>query len=197
MFSDFSLAALPLHGKLFVALFTVLFLMVIIWSAVVAAINAGLLGDFENYGDYEAATDIETAMADSEAVTAPDWADSGEQVPIRPEDTLKFKEYEETQLPFSVRFKDNVEWALEHISTQALLYFALGLLFMFTSYSAKTKRFFFWTVAILIFLHVLGLTGHGFCWPANFLLYACGALILILMFVMGVMVLRNLKRKAG
>jgi len=197
MLGEFSLAKLPSHGKLFVALFTVLFLVVIIWSAVVAALNAGLFGDFEYYGDYEAATDFEAAMADSESVTAPDWADSGEQVPIQPEDTLKFKEYEETRLPFAIRLKDNVEWALEHVSTQALLYFAVGLLFMFTSYGVKTKRFFFWTVSILIFLHVLGLTGHGFCWPANFLLYACGALILILMFVMGVMVLRDLKRKAG
>ncbi|UCD95091.1 MAG: hypothetical protein JSU69_03305, partial [Candidatus Zixiibacteriota bacterium] len=176
MFNDLTLGKLPPYGKLFVALFSVLVIIVVVWMLMVGAMEAGIVGFDESayeeewYDEYEFEMDVDEIMSDEEAVTPPDWTDSGEQEPIEPEDIEKFEEeYEEEEYPFWLRFEDNAIRALEHIGSRAILYFAVGLIFMFTTYPAGAKKFFFWLLGILLILHVIGVTGHGFCWPANFL----------------------------
>jgi hypothetical protein len=94
-------------------------------------------------------------------------------------------------------FKANMEWSLAHLSTQALLYLAVGLLFMMTTYSHKLKKFFFWLLGILIGLHVLGIAGYGFCWPGNLFTYVPGPIIIVLFFIMSLMILINLGKKSS
>ena len=204
MFDDFNLTKLPSYGKLFVGLFGVLIIMVIIWMAVLGSMEAGMLGDDDEYGEimepyeeYDFEADIETIMADEQAVTPPDWADSGHQEPIEPEDIEEFEDFaeEEYALTFWEKLEENLEWAMEHLAAQALLFFAVGLVFIFTTYSAGTKRFFIWVLMLLIVLHILGMTGSGFCLPANILLWGIGSLLLVWLLIMDVMILVNLRKK--
>ena len=201
MTGDLNLAKLPPYGRTFVALFVVLVMIIIIWMVIVGFMEAGLIGAREvpiTYEEYDISSDIRTIMDDEQAVTVPNWADSGKQVPIKESDLKKFKGVDpQKALPFTAKFKENVKMALEHISSQALLFFALGVVFMLTTYSSKTKRFFYWLLGILLILHVLGLSGHGFCWPANMLMWVCGPLILIGFFIMAVMVLVDMRGKGA
>jgi len=201
MFENIKLSRLPGYGKLFVALFTVLVILVVLWMVLLGAMESGIIGEPVQRFDYEAAEEaldqeIEAIMADEQAVTAPNWTDSGQQEPITPEDEEIFEEYAEEELPFWELFREKVGEGLEHISSQALIFFALGLLFLFTGYSIGIKKFFYWLLAILIALYAIGTSGHGFCWPADFLFYSACPLILIILFIMAIMVLKDLGRKA-
>ncbi|UCD93619.1 MAG: hypothetical protein JSU69_07555 [Candidatus Zixiibacteriota bacterium] len=204
MLDDFNLTKLPAHGKLFIVLFGILIIMVIIWMALIALMEAGMLGDFGQYGEtmepydeYDFQADMETIMTDEDAVTPPDWADSGRQEPIEPEDIEEFEDFveEEYALTFWEKLKENLEWAMEHLATHALLFFAVGLVFIFTTYSPGTKRFFIWVLMLLIVLHVLGMSGSGFCTPANILMWVFGPILLVWLLIMDVMILANLKKK--
>jgi small-conductance mechanosensitive channel len=204
MLNDFNLTKLAPHGKLFIALFAVLIIFVIVWMAAIVLMEAGILGDVgqyeeavEPYEEYDFEADMETIMADEQAVSPPDWSDSGQQVPIEPEDIEEFEEYaeEEYALSFWEKLKENLEWAIEHLSSQALLFFTVGLVFMFTTYSAGTKKFFIWILMILIVLHVLGITGFDFCLPANILMWVFGPLLLVWLLIMDVMILANLRKR--
>ncbi|UCD17647.1 MAG: hypothetical protein JSV44_01735 [Candidatus Zixiibacteriota bacterium] len=73
--------------------------------------------------------------------------------------------------------------------------FCALMLLMFTSYSAKTRRFFYWLLAVPVSVHVIGITGHGFCWPAGALLYFYSTLALAMLVVMTIMIPANLKGK--
>jgi len=199
MLGDFNLRQLPPCGKTFVALFVVLVLLILSWMTIIGFMEADWIGDSEKpltYDEYDVSADITTIMDDEEAVTPPIWADSGQQQPIDESDLERFRGVETVEaISKWKKFEDNMKWALEHISSMALLYFALGLLFMLTPVSAGTRKFFFWIAAVLLFLHVLGLSGHGFCWPADLLTWICGPLILIVFFVMALIILARLKAK--
>lgn len=92
-------------------------------------------------------------------------------------------------------FKANMTWSLSHLGTQALLYFAVCLLFFMTTYSHKLKKALFWILGILIGLHIFGIAGYGFCWAANMLTYTMGPIIIVIFFLMAVMILVDLCKK--
>ncbi|MEW5924838.1 MAG: hypothetical protein AB1746_12715 [Candidatus Zixiibacteriota bacterium] len=204
--NDFNLTKLPPYGKLFVTLFCILVLFIVVWMTILGMMEARLIGDFSNeeqaFEEYDAQADLNTIELDDKAVTAPDWSDSGEQEPIDSETLDDYEEYAEDQvdedeeaLTFWEKFKENMEWAIEHLSTQTMIFFGLGLLFIFTTYSAGVKKFFLWFPALLIFLHALGISGYDFCWPAKFFIWVCGPLLLITLFIMSLMILTNVRKK--
>jgi len=207
VFNDFNLTKLPPYGKTFVAFFALLVIFIVIWMSILGLMGIGFIGetdqysadytDQEQYLEYDAQTDINTIMSDDSAVTPPDWSDSGEQEEIEPDDVDEFEDYAEEQEDqlLWLQFEGNMVEAIGHIGTQAVLYFAVCLLFGFTTYSAGLKKTFFMILGILLIGHLFGLSGKGLCWPADFLTYFCGPLILIIFFVMSLMILVNLKKK--
>jgi len=208
MFNEFNLTKLPPYGKLFVSLFCVLILFVVLWMSILGLMEARIIGaptydEEEAFEEYDAQADLETIALDDEAVTTPDWSDSGEQKQIESEDIPEYEEYAEEQfsedeyaLTFWEKFEENIEWSMGHLSTQTLLFFALGLLFIMTTYSAGVKKFFLWLLALLMILHTLGITGIDFCWPAQLLTWVGGPMLLIVLFIMDLMILVNLRQKA-
>jgi len=201
MFDNFRLNQLPPVGRLFVGMFAVLAMVIMIWMALSGLMNAGIIGAavpideaIEAVDEAEVEAEIESIMADDEAVTAPDWTDSGQQEAITPEDEEIFEEYAEED-SFWADFYENTTHATEHAVSFGFLFFALGALFVFTGVSAGIKKLFLWLTGILIFLDIIGRSGMGFCWPANFLVYFCGPIILVLFFIMAIIVLRSLGQK--
>jgi hypothetical protein len=213
---DFKLHRLHPCGKVLVGFFAVMVMVAMIWMALVGMMESGMIGDYakdyidldESYEEYveqqDYTADMNEIMSDDEAVTAPQWEDSGQEESIEPEDLDEFEAPDEEDISafevestFWDQFKENMEWSLSHLSTQALLYLAVGLLFMMTTYSHKLKRFFFWLLGILIGLHVLGIAGYGFCWPGNLFTYIPGPIIIVLFFIMALMILINLGKKSS
>jgi len=208
VFENFNLTKLPPHGKLFVSLFCVLVLLVVGWMTVLGLMEAKILGapEFDEesaFEEYDAQADIQTIALDDQAVTTPDWSDSGDQEPIGPEDIDEYEEYAEEQfdeeeyaLTFWEKFRENMEWSMGHLSTQTILFFALGFLFVLTTYSAGIKKLFIWLLAIFTIVHAFGIAGFEFCRPATMFTWIGGLLLLIIMFIMSLMILVNVRKKA-
>jgi hypothetical protein len=76
-------------------------------------------------------------------------------------------------------FRHNLGLAHTHINGQTLLFFAIGLIFLFTSVSCKTKKTVLWVFAISIVVHVTGLTGQGFHFIFDDVLAISGVVILL------------------
>lgn len=81
-----------------------------------------------------------------------------------------------------------------HINGQTLLFFAIGLVFLFTSVSPTTKRVIFWLFGVCIVLHVAGLTGQGTHWLWDDLLAVSGALMLIVIAYMALLIFVDLAK---
>jgi len=206
---DFKLYKLPRCGKVFVAFFCIMVMVAMIWMAIVGLMESGCYAPYESelleeetYEEEVPIEEVEESIPE-EAVTPPEWEDSGQQEIIETEDEEYFEEedeeaYEEDEFEYGgwTQFDENMRWSLEHLSSQALLYLSVCLLFFLTTYSHKLKKALFWILGILIGLHVFGIVGYGFCWPANFLTYFCGPIIIVLFFIMALMVMINLGKKA-
>ncbi len=91
--------------------------------------------------------------------------------------------------------RHNLGLAHTHVNGQTLLFFALGLLFLFTSVSLKTKKRILWTFGITILVHTVGLSGEGFHWIFDDLLAVSGVIMLILIAYMCLMIYVDLGRK--
>ena len=207
MLENFNLPKLPPYGKLFVSLFCILILMIVVWMTVLGLMEAKIIGapEFDEESaieEYDAQADIQTIALDDQAVTPPDWSDSGEQEPIESEDIDEYEEFAEEQfdeedyaLTFWEKFKENMEWSMGHLSTQTILFFALGFLFVLTTYSAGVKKLFLWLLGIFSIVHAFGIAGFDFCWPATVFTWIGGPLLLIIMFIMALMILLNVRQK--
>lgn len=189
---DVRISGLPPYGKTFVGLFCILVLVVLVWMTMLGFLHAGLNG----YHYEDCLTDntlkMEAMLATQKATVDPPWNDSGEVTendsPLMPRDSGHLSNWH--------IFRNNLEWAIGHAGIQTLLFFALGLIFMFTAYSDKAKKRMYWTGFILITVHVIALSGCGFCLPANILVYTSGPLLLIVFAIMTIMILVNLKKKS-
>ncbi len=207
MIEGYRLSKLPKYGKTFVAAFALLLIGVVLWMVFLGAMESGMIGtsdelagsDIIQEGAHQGEVEIpeeeaiEPLIEDSELVTAPNWSDSGEQRVITEADTSAFLDTEPA-VPFRDAFESNLEWSMEHFASELLLFFAAGLLFLFTGYSDRLKRFLYIWLGILIFVHAIGMAGMGFCWPANAIMYVVGPLILLTFLVMAVMILKDLGR---
>ena len=189
---DFKIGDLPPYGKTFVGLFCVLVLVVLICMTVLGFLHVCYSG-YSGNGHTSASTiRMETMLAANEAVTDPVWNDSVRTKVV--DDPVMPPAREEST--FGMMLQENLEWAMEHVGTQALLFFALGFLFVGTSFSDSTKKRFFWISFVLIVLHVISLIGSGFCQPSNILLYTTGPLLIITFAIMTFMILAELRKKS-
>jgi hypothetical protein len=197
MWEKFNLTMLPSHGKLFVGIFTALVLVVMIWAGGLAIIESGIFGSDENEMEAQAAYDYQADMdaikTDSQAVTAPDWTDSGQEEPITNEDLGKFAGSSE-QTTWE-KFVDNLKLGHVHLNGHTALFFAIGVLFFFSTASIKMKKIVYWVFGPAILIHAIGLAGTDTCPYAKILIYIGGPLILLSVFYMSIKIFSDLRKK--
>ena len=157
MDQGYSISNLPHYAKLFVGLFTTLMLSVCAWTILILYVQEGMIGEkevpayvTEPYGEAEPADSPE------------DETENGET-----ENGLSQKQFEH-----------NVKLAHTHINGQTLLFFAIGLVFLFTSVKPKIKIATLWLFGVSVFVHAFGLAGQDFHWFYDDILAISGFLIL-------------------
>jgi len=157
--------------------------------------------------------DAELLAEDSEAVLAPIWdstyagrevhADSVSNVEhfrdrdkeMAVEGETPMDDNDEVELYEEGDFEENVKLAHTHVNGQTLLFFAIGLVFLFTTVSAGLKKTIYWIFGPAVLLHLVGLAGHGYCYFYDIALYLSGTAILICIAVMAVLIYLDLGRK--
>ena len=174
MDQGYLISNLPPYAKLFVGLFTTLMLCVCAWTILILYIQEGMISEeeipayvTEPYGKAETTNDIKEEVEIGETENGPG-----------PE-----------------QFEHNVKLAHTHINGQTLLFFAIGLVFLFTSVKAKIKITALWVFAVSVFVHAFGLAGHHFHWFYNDLLAISGFLILGSIAYMSFVIYVNLLEK--
>lgn len=93
------------------------------------------------------------------------------------------------------RFRRNLGLAHTHVNGQTLLFFAIGLVFLFSSASAKTKRILFWVFGVAVFFHAIGLTKRHTHWVFDDMLAVSGVAILVSICYMALIIFMDLARK--
>ena len=94
-----------------------------------------------------------------------------------------------------VDLRENVGLAHTHINGQTLLFFALGLVFLFTGAPAKTKKIVYWIFGIAILTHAIGLSGEGYHWFFDDILAISGVTIVVVMAYMAFVIFVDLGKK--
>lgn len=192
MFNDFNLTKLPPYGKLFVGIFTSLMLAVFLWAATLATVESGVFGD-EKSEEYDYQADMETILSDDQAVTAPDWSDSGEQEPIDESNAEEFKEPGEESAWET--FEDNLKLSHVHLNGHTALFFGLGGIFLFSTVAPRTKKLSLWIFGVAIFLHAVGLAGLDSCIYGKILSYIGGIPLLAMILYMSLRIFADLRKK--
>jgi len=153
--------------------------------------------------------EIDAIEADSESVLAPIWdsslagidasADSGTMaVMFRLADSIDAQPETAagaTQRPRPPRLTHNVGLAHTHMNGQTLLFFAVGLVFLFTGAPARVKRICYWAFGVAIVAHTIGLTGQGFYPLFDDFLAISGVTILVVILYMALLIFADLAKK--
>ncbi|MDX9858065.1 MAG: hypothetical protein RBT76_09755 [candidate division Zixibacteria bacterium] len=224
-FEQFALAGLPPTGKLFVGIFTTLMLLICLWAVFIFYVDKGIIDEDSlplyltksmsgapASGERALQEDIDVIMADSQAVLAPIWdsAFAGREATADSATLdVQFHRTDERVAKEAGRFsrepeygshhehlRRNVGLAHTHINGQTLLFFALGLVFLFSSASVKVKKTVLWIFGIVILLHAIGLSGEGFGSLFDDILAVSGVAILVVIAYMALMIYIDLGRKA-
>jgi hypothetical protein len=175
MLDNFQIQNLPSYAKLFIGLFTTLMLCVCAWAVLILYVEKGMVSESEVPGyvtqPYGSADTTKVQEQKSET---------------RPEPTPEQKRR---------RLKHNVKLAHTHINGQTLLFFAIGLVFLFTSVKPKSKKIVFWLFAISVVVHNIGLTGEHYNWLYDELIAISGVLILASIAYMALSIYMDLLKK--
>jgi len=164
MIDSFRLSNLPGYAKLFMAMFTSLMLCVCLWAAWLYTVERGGI-DEGNLPAY-LQSDTQTAA-----------------------DTEKHEHNEEHE-----DLGHNLGLAHTHINGQTLLFFAIGLVFMFTSAKPKIKKIIFWTLGLSVLAHAVGLSGEGCHRILDDMLALSGVVMLATIAYMALMIFVDLAR---
>lgn len=219
IFDRYRLSDLPRYGKTFVGVFTALMLLVCLWAVWIFYETKGKIsqGTQPTYMQVdqvavdsaaiseEIKQDLAEIVADSEAVHAPVWDSmhAGEEHRLDSAEVSRIAllalaqkqaALDAEKMSSESNFKHNLELAHTHINGQTLLFFAIGLVFLFTSVSPTTKRVIFWLFGVCIVLHVAGLTGQGTHWLWDDLLAVSGVLMLIVIAYMALLIFVDLAK---
>lgn len=213
VFEQFRLSNLPPYAKLFVAIFTILMLCVCLWAVWIFYERKGRVTDQTPLPAYlqsksdavkqlpnDVRQDLDEIISDSLAVTAPKWdsGSRGEEKRIDSADlaTIARQAAEpETERRAARRFNHNLGLAHTHVNGQTLLFFAIGLVFLFTSTSPKAKKVVYCLFGAGIIAHTVGLTGAGFGWFYDDLLSLSGVILLLTIAYMAFMIFVDLAKK--
>ncbi len=197
MWDKFNLTMLPPHGKLFVGIFTALMLAVMLWAGALATIESGIFSGNEDemqaQATFDYQSDMETIKADSQAVSAPNWADSGQEEPINNEDMGKFAGSDERST--WEKFVDNFKLGHVHLNGHTALFFAIGTIFFFSTASIKRKKLVYWVFGPAILIHAIGLAGLDTCKWSKIFIYIGGPLILLSVLYMAILIFGDLRKK--
>ncbi|PWB76304.1 hypothetical protein C3F09_00510, partial [candidate division GN15 bacterium] len=93
------------------------------------------------------------------------------------------------------RLSENLGLAHVHVNGQALLLFAIGLIFLFSSATPGTKKIVYWIGGIAIVLHAIGLTGKGYAGVFKDLVAISGVVLLALFAYMALRIYMDLGHK--
>ncbi len=200
-FTTFQLRNLPAYAKTFVGIFTVLMLCVCVWAAWIYTARYGKV-DPDHLPAYmqknELKADIEELKTDSDAVMAPVWGDStaGEERPIDSTtiEAIKKKATKDARKSGTDPDED-LGLAHTHINGQALLFFALGFIFLFSSATPKFKKTIYWVFGAAIILHNLGLSFRSCSGIWGDLLAISGVVILLVIAYMSFVIFTDLGKK--
>ena len=203
--NNIKLQNVPTYAKLFVGMLTTLMLFICLWAVFLLYVDKGkvsegtlppyLLPENSLSQEYiptqeELVEDIEMISDDSLARLAPIWDSiiSGEETSI---DSVTMSKYftqasvkdntDEVESNSDYKhLRHNVGLAHTHINGQTLLFFALGLVFLFTSVKPKMKKILLIVFGSAILLHAVGLSGEGFHWFYDDILALSGLTLLVI-----------------
>ena len=176
MLDTLRLQTLPSYAKLYIGLFTTLMLCVCAWAILILYVEKGMV--------------------------SPQQVPPYVTEPYGQKDTTKVLEQKPEQKPEETpeqthrRLKRNVKLAHTHINGQTLLFFAMGLVFLFTSAKPKTKKIIYWIFGVSVVVHNIGLTGENFHPIYEDMLIVSGILILASIAYMAFMVYADLLKKS-
>ncbi len=91
--------------------------------------------------------------------------------------------------------RHNLGLAHTHINGQTLLFFAIGLIFLFTSAKEKIKKIVLWLFAVSIVVHTIGLSGMHYASIYDDILAISGVAILVLIVYMAFVIVIDLAKK--
>jgi hypothetical protein len=174
MNEDIRITNFTCHAKMFVGLFTMLMLCVCGWAVLILYVERGMISESE----------------------IPSYV----KQPYGPADTSTVKEKpaeqkpEQNQQSAQRRLKHNVKLAHTHINGQTLLFFAMGLVFLFTSVKPKVKKIIFCAFAVSVVVHNIGLTGENYHWIYDEMVAVSGVLILVSIAYMAFVIYADLLR---
>ena len=153
--------------------------------------------------------DVDAISGDEDAVLAPIWdsAVAGKELHVDSA-TMKSafadKERQSDQealepvpdsVPFYAQLRRNVGLAHTHVNGQTLLFFSLGLIFLFTSVSSGRKKLVLWIFAVAVLTHAIGLTGETFSWFFDDILAVSGVTLLVVIAYMAFLIYVDLAKK--
>ncbi|MBI5267647.1 MAG: hypothetical protein HY851_10485 [candidate division Zixibacteria bacterium] len=206
MIDTFRLRNLPPYAKTFVGIFTALMLVVCVWAVWIFSSRYGGV-DQDNLPPYlrqntnDLKADIDELKADSSAVMAPVWdqKQAGREQKI---DSATLSAIEHRKLPKDVsRYEGggdpdrDLGLAHTHQNGQTLLFFAIGLVFLFTSVKPKMKTLVYWIFGVTILLHTVGLTGRSYAPIFGDLLSFAGFAVLVVIAYMALMIFADLAKR--
>ena len=155
--------------------------------------------------------DVDAIGGDEESVLAPIWdsAVAGQDVKVDSA-TMKSafadreRQLEEESLDPGngtsneryAQLRRNVGLAHTHINGQTLLFFALGVVFLFTSVAASRKKLVLWVFAVAVVVHAIGLSGETFHWIFDDILAVSGVTLLVVIPYMALLIYVDLSKKA-
>ena len=212
----FRLSNLPPYAKLFVAIFTALMLCVCFWAIWIYYEREGKISaeeipaysqqEEENGGISQVQEELNVIAEDTLAVYAPVWDTqvAGREQPIDSADIMRMARQaiaeardeaidagEENESGLS----HNLGLAHVHVNGQTLLFFAIGLVVLFSSAAAGTKKIVYWTGGITVLAHTIGLTGEGYAEIFEDILALSGVLLLGLFVFMAFRIFMDLAKK--
>jgi hypothetical protein len=217
MFEDYRLSAFPPFAKLFIGIFATLMLLVCGWAVTIFYVEKGMVEEGERplYLTREGKADegieqqegADVYAEDSSTVLAPIWDSdfAGQEVPV---DSLTESEYlrqrylemtaeQDEEHGEHSHFRENIGLAHTHINGQTLLFFAMGLVFLFTSAAPRIKKATFWIFGVSVVVHAIGLTGEGYHWFFDTILAISGMAILAAIVYMAIWIYVDLSRSAS
>ncbi|HUV31725.1 MAG TPA: hypothetical protein VMY05_11645 [Acidobacteriota bacterium] len=211
MINGLRLAALPGYARLFVALFTALVLCVVLSAVWLFMADEGREGwncyraDTTEVDEAEIADDIDEIESDSASVRAPIWdtEHAGEDQPFDSSELQAVLEYatlpeaDESDEGGENAVMDDVRLAHARAGRLTLLFFGVGLVYLFSSAGAGTKKVVYWVFGLSIPVYAAGLSARQVHWIFDAALAVSGAAILLVILYMAVRIFRDLASKGA
>lgn len=173
-------------------------------------IDTALTPDTIRLGDVppEVQHDLAEIAMDTQAVLAPEWDSeaAGEMRPIDSADIVRIARLAitgvdtiwtilPTQIEVDSPFRRNLGLAHTHINGQTLLYFVIGLVFLFASVPVNMKKILYWLFGLSVVAHAIGLTGQGFHGAFDDVLAVSGVALLVIITYMAFLIFIDLGKK--